>query len=526
MSNPGTPFVDPNFYIYELIDPPYQIKFTIVWTVVTALCILIAAPKLFKTWQNGRLWQTWAIRENVHGVDYKPLESPERIIPRTVKKSCFSRPASVILKYGLFTVPYLNLNLGQALLLAAYLATTLVCILYKSPILLSPNRAGFIALAQLPFIFLFAAKNSLLSVLLGRGYEKLNFLHRWAGRILFLSITIHGGLWINNDRTAGTPIIGSAKETLGVAAYGLLGTILITSFPIVRKHAYQMFTVVQIKEAVLVPVDNQMTLIHIQNCDGGWIAGQHLRLRVFFSGRMYESHPLTIANAPAPISCTTSGEIILGARVSGDWTYALNEAARLAEKDLRVNVMLDGPYGGSSIDLGDYENALLVAGGSGITFTLGLLDDIVGRVVNMKRKAGEKTKRIDFAWCIKSYGSISWFAPMLADIALKAQDSSISLRINIFVTCLCNPEAVPVIPNCEVIVEKPQLSKLLDAFLNRSTDLETGKLSQTNLGGLAVAVSGPKSLTAEAQNAIAGLSASRTRTSVGDIALHTEDFSL
>jgi len=66
--------------------------------------------------------------------------------------------------------------------------------------------------------------------------------------------------------------------------------------------------------------------------------------------------------------------------------------------------MMDGPYGGSTVDIGEYESVLLVAGGSGATFTLGLLDDVVGRVVNLNRKGGERTKRIEFVWCIKSYG--------------------------------------------------------------------------------------------------------------------------
>lgn len=104
---------------------------------------------------------------------------------------------------------------------------------------------GFLALAQLPAIFLFATKNSILSLLLGKGYEKLNFLHRWAGRFLFLSATIHGSLWINNDRMAGTPIIGSQKETLGIAAYGTLGIIVLSSLPVIRKIAYQAFFIIQ-----------------------------------------------------------------------------------------------------------------------------------------------------------------------------------------------------------------------------------------------------------------------------------------
>jgi hypothetical protein len=39
--------------------------------------------------------------------------------------------------------------------------------------------AGFLAVAQLPVVFLFATKNSILSLFLGpgNGYEKLNYIH-------------------------------------------------------------------------------------------------------------------------------------------------------------------------------------------------------------------------------------------------------------------------------------------------------------------------------------------------------------
>ena len=42
------------------------------------------------------------------------------------------------------------------------------------------NLAGFLALAQLPVVFLLGTKNSILPPLLGpgHGYEKLNYIHR------------------------------------------------------------------------------------------------------------------------------------------------------------------------------------------------------------------------------------------------------------------------------------------------------------------------------------------------------------
>lgn len=111
--------------------------------------------------------------------------------------------------------------------------------------------------------------------------------------------------------------------------------------------------------------------------------------------------------------------ISLGVRAIGDWSKALNSFANEGLAEIRalapekhaddfvevpVQVMIDGPYGGCSVDLGEYETAILIAGGAGITFTLGLLDDIVGRCVRQGRKNGERTRRIEFAWCVRSFG--------------------------------------------------------------------------------------------------------------------------
>jgi predicted ferric reductase len=146
--------------------------------------------------------------------------------------------------------------------------------------------------------------------------------------------------------------------------------------------------------------------LRLEDCEDGWVAGQHIRVRAFISGRVFESHPLTIANAPPTTSCSPSQTITLGAKASGDWTRALNRFAR-EQKEKRVPriiVMLDGPYGGPSVDCAEYETVLFIAGGSGVTFTLALLDDLVGRIARLGRRGGERTKRIEFVWCIRGFG--------------------------------------------------------------------------------------------------------------------------
>ena len=77
------------------------------------------------------------------------------------------------------------------------------------------------------------------------GYEKLNYIHRWAGRGMFIGATVHGALWINNHVVYGLPILGQQKETSGVAAFGVLCVLILTSFRPIRRFLYQWFFVVQ-----------------------------------------------------------------------------------------------------------------------------------------------------------------------------------------------------------------------------------------------------------------------------------------
>lgn len=117
----------------------------------------------------------------------------------------------------------------------------------NAPLVDNPNRAGFLALAQLPIVFLFGTKNSILSLLLGpgHGYEKLNYVHRWSGRAMFLGAGVHGALWIRNHIQYDLPILGQQKETTGVTAFALLGIIVLTSLKPVRKWCYSVFFTLQ-----------------------------------------------------------------------------------------------------------------------------------------------------------------------------------------------------------------------------------------------------------------------------------------
>lgn len=120
---------------------------------------------------------------------------------------------------------------------------------------------------------------------------------------------------------------------------------------------------------------------------------------------------------------------------------------------------------------------------------------------------------------------------MLIEIARAAKSSSIDLHISVFVTCLCNPEAVPDIPNCDVTVERPTVHRLLDDFVTSAGSPEFGESEKGKSkatcgdGSLAVCAAGPEAMTREAKNAIARTTMSRGM-QLGRVACHTELYSL
>lgn len=121
---------------------------------------------------------------------------------------------------------------------------------------------------------------------------------------------------------------------------------------------------------------------------------------------------------------------------------------------------------------------------------------------------------------------------MLMDIAqLAATDSSIDLHISIFVTCLCNPEKVPPIPNSDVLIERPTVTQLLKELIanpSPADDQDEVKLRWNGVGrggGVAVCAAGPQRLTKEARNAVARVSLSRG-VELGGCACHTEEYAL
>ncbi|KAJ7107715.1 hypothetical protein C8R44DRAFT_637013 [Mycena epipterygia] len=607
----GTPPVIPQElrpYNSYVEDPKWQIRFTVIWCSVVAFGVVLAMPRMVRGLRTGsafsglagvRVAALYAPLVAELGDDTSTLNSRQSTIVEDAKIGAARVPmhwthtaASLLSSFALWSVPGIDLNLGQMFVVMAYSAFSLVCIILKAPLMSNPNRPGFLALAQLPPVFLFAMKNSPVALLFGPGvdYTKLNYVHRWAGRGLFLGAVIHGSLWIQNHLTYNLPILSQQKEGSGVAALACLCVIVLSSVAPLRRWCYSLFLVIHYLtfpaffvticyhtpfvypwifppvafyafDVLLRVLKFRVVVARVRACDGGlsvisisaaatgWRAGQHVQVRALVGGGTFaQSHPLSILCAPPDTTCLSPPPgLLLAARACGPWSRALHafgsdhppiavpdaekavvhddDGADELEEDFdfeevteggrAMHVILDGPYGGPMHDAGAYDTVLFIAGGSGVTVTLGQLDDLVGRCVRRGRAHGERTRRVEWVWCVRDADALNWFAPQLAQIAAVAArpSSGLVLSIRVFVTGAVGGAAVTGnasdVPGCEVCVGRPTARALLNELmytegsLLSAKDTEHGAAQAPAAGGFAVFAAGPGGLVREAGNAAA-----------------------
>lgn len=82
-------------------------------------------------------------------------------------------------------------SLGQSIVLTIYTIIIAWASLVGSNIFTDENRTGYLAMSQIPVVVALATKNNIIGGLLGQGYERLNYIHRYMGRILVILANIH-----------------------------------------------------------------------------------------------------------------------------------------------------------------------------------------------------------------------------------------------------------------------------------------------------------------------------------------------
>jgi predicted ferric reductase len=366
-------------------------------------------------------------------------------------------------------------------------------------------RAAWVALTQIPLVYVLSAKYGPLNLLVGMSHERINWAHRWVGRVLLLSATIHVGIMkasISTEDILHSNDQGMTVVRYGVVTYAMLIWIAVSSILPLRKWSYKafyinhyittlIFLVIAFQHvptysrvsiylaSSIVLVDKFLilyftirnnisigaksrrfersrsgrrvvvgfpvrmttpspsvctlptqttdvtTIVRIANIPFSWKPGQHVRLYIPALGR-FEMHPFTPANCsvmqPPPLpprkdieaairfqQPRQSSEMLLLVKAKSGFTkrlakYHQDWLARPCPNatepaDNTLTAYIDGPYGVAP-KWHEYENLVLVASSTGVSFILAILD----RLEQLCFTAGPdefKTRDVKFVWVIR-----------------------------------------------------------------------------------------------------------------------------
>lgn len=560
---------------------------------LVAISPILARYLVLFQWKKGWFLQSTPASTTTREITALPYPRPVRHQP----------PLTAFLRGGynrilLPTVPFINLTIGQVLVLVVYLGCVVAATASQTGHLqqIDMVRSGRIAVAQLPVLFVLATKNNILSAFCGKSYAKLNFIHRFAGRSIIVLSAIHSVMYINKLKTINKlDLAGNPVQTTGLVAMcaGLL--ILLSSLQPIRKAAYQVFlfshilgyaTFVvatymhvryarpwivvslaflaldlafrlwgsRIQKATLIAREGGVTQVTVDGIRSGWKAGQHVWVRRLTAGHIWEAHPFSVANSAEYASATSTNSesaqspLTLYAKSCGDWTTSLHTKAvqsvplqeAFAEKlgythsaPQAVKICLDGPYGGQLHMLNDFESVLLVAGGSGITFLLNALEDLIASSL----ATTSATRRVKVVYVLRDpERTAPHFLQILESLACTAEHRTF-LKVEVLVyntssttlhhakeeNSFDDPHHNP-LASIQRLNGRPHLTTCLNHLLNDTIPREdSGRVSTKLGGGVHFATCGPAALIKSARRA-AKLCDQDLAYRAGGIHVHSETF--
>ncbi|KAH8601638.1 ferric reductase NAD binding domain-containing protein [Bisporella sp. PMI_857] len=309
------------------------------------------------------------------------------------------------------------------------------------------KRCGWMALLNMGFITLLALKNTPLAFLTAYSYERLNPLHQIGGyttcAYVFVHLVVLSKAFVLNNKPE---ILLEREQIYGIVA-GCFMFIMLVSAIVIRRARYELFYLTHIIMYILLLIYVPLHVVH-HNENASTIAivvaavwgadrllrgsrilwyshGNHATITPLKNGgtrivlsrspsratpgnhcfvwipkiRLIESHPFTIVSATP-----TSLELVIAA-----YDGFTNDLRRYAVKHpgSSLQASIDGPYGATPDFVKTADKVLLIAGGSGASFTFGV-------ALDMLRRLGDSTNTtIEFVWCVKEYQSLSWYKNQL-----------------------------------------------------------------------------------------------------------------
>ncbi|KAH8091672.1 ferric reductase NAD binding domain-containing protein [Cristinia sonorae] len=511
-------------------------------------------------------WKIWSWSER-----RTRLKSPPSAT-RTGTVSLTRLPAALLTATRIVTlrwrIPHISMNVLEILLTLLYILL-LFSLEFTSTNNLEidfwANRTGHIVAIQYPLIVILSWKNNLISICTGISYEKLNLLHRVCSRVILMLVYVHLFGTLYNLGGAGGSQWFYAKWTYcgPISGFSLTLLIILSVSPI-RKRFYEFFVKVHLVLVMMIMIATTIhvslappgfgfyvwpawvfwafdrlcrymrwfmlnDLVHPRKSSGqielvtddtllftikrhipfGWSAGQHAYLTLPTLGKL-QSHPFTMATLP---SGDKNDELNFIVRVRNGLTKQIKDHL-LEFGPCETPMFIDGPYG-LPPDITPFTTCVFIAGGSGISYTLPRLEELLNQV-----NAGDAVaRRIVFVWVIRTRAHLKWISNRLAKIVSTAPNG-VELVVNVHVTSGSahvdelreSSEGGDVEKEASVEGEdsksKAELEGLSDLIVIRQGRPDVPKVLEAEVaataGSMSVDVAGPRSLQQDTRKALTG----------------------
>lgn len=354
-------------------------------------------------------------------------------------------------------------------------------------------RNAWVTVMQVPLLYLLASRANVIALIVGMSYERLNWLHRWVARTMFVTATVHGFTfwteWVKhdmvNDELEMMPMV-----KYGFGAWGILLWMMITSFKPFRSMAYELFVIQHIIAAIvflwviyvhvprsarynvwlsiaalcfdrafrlgllfwhniklrpnrscceggqwighqtqLSPVGESMTVLTIKDIHFKWKPGQHLYLWMP-TVAPFEAHPYTIASAHQMPETCICNSIQLVVRAHSGFSKRLNRIARKLESSRQKQTL-------TALVVGPYGHPTCWDAFETLVFisaSTGASYTLPILESVLRSTTTSCIKRVDFLLAARQGEEIGFYHERLHESIEKAKSVGIELEVHIAVT--------------------------------------------------------------------------------------------
>ncbi|KAI9698500.1 MAG: hypothetical protein M1836_004081 [Candelina mexicana] len=348
-----------------------------------------------------------------------------------------------------FSVPKLIgfTSRGHAIAVTLYIALNIAIIFTDvdwSELMSFARRLGWVASENIAFLFFLGMKNTPLGYLTGYSYERINGLHQIAGYTTVLLVILHASVFIAaRAEVHALYNLYDSYQIWGIVAGFTMITIGLTSL-FLRKRQYEVFYVIHVLASLVIlltvwqhrpyirtdtaiiiltalclfvldrTIRYSRYLIHLGGTTATLAPLPNNGTRITLSRGSKRARPGThawlflpsIQRAQAhPFTIVTNNPLSFVIAAQDGFTRDIHHFAQ-ANPSVSVKATFDGPYG-TLPKFERYERVVLVAGGSGASWTIAVAMDL------LERTKGNMKCVVEFIWVVRTSETLSWFTTEL-----------------------------------------------------------------------------------------------------------------